>query len=270
MKPIRRAEPLRVFQLGWLYFRLGTLNELQYRANFFVAAFQSVLALGVGLIVLSLVYSHTAKLNGWSESELLVVLGIQILLGGVIHATIQPNMERLIDEVRDGKLDFALTRPEDAQAIVSLREVRIWQAVDILSGAVVIAVGIARLQNGIGVGEAIGFLALLLLGAVLLYCFWLILATGAFWVVRMWFLAELFEGMYQTGRWPIGIYPGWLRYSMTYLVPIGLAVTVPAEAVTSRLHWGTVATAAGFAVVLFAFTRWFWGVGLRRYSGASA
>jgi ABC-type uncharacterized transport system permease subunit len=28
--------------------------------------------------------------------------------------------------------------------------------------------------------------------------------------------------------------------------------------------------AAAFATVLFAFTRWFWHFGLRRYSGASA
>jgi ABC-2 type transport system permease protein len=105
---------------------------------------------------------------------------------------------------------------------------------------------------------------------VMLYCIWLILATGAFWVIRMWFLTELFEGLYQTGRWPIGVYPGWLRYSMTYLVPIGFAITVPAEAVTSRLEWETVVTAVAFAAVLFAFTRWFWRFGLRRYAGASA
>ena len=49
-----------------------------------------------------------------------------------------------------------------------------------------------------------------------------------------------------------------------------IAVTVPAQAATSRLHGGTFALAAGFAVLLFAFTRWFWRFGLRRYSGASA
>jgi ABC-2 type transport system permease protein len=97
-----------------------------------------------------------------------------------------------------------------------------------------------------------------------------VLATGSFWVVNMWFLSELFEGMYQTGRWPIGVYPGWLRYSMTYLVPIGFAVTVPAQAITHRLHWGTVVVALLFALALTVFTRWFWRFGLRRYSGASA
>ena len=257
-------------RVAWTFFRLGAMNELQYRANFFVAAFQALLAIVVALVVLKLVYSHTAQLNGWSEAELLCVLGIQILMGGVIHAAIQPNMERLVEEVRDGKLDYLLTKPEDAQLLVSVRDVRIWRTVDVIGGAVVLGVGVDRLEASVGIGEALAFAALLLVGALLLYCFWLILATGAFWIVHMWFLAELFEGVYQTGRWPIGIYPGWLRYSMTYLVPIGFAITVPAEAVTSRLSWTTPVIALGFAAVLFVVTRRFWRFGLSRYSGASA
>jgi ABC-2 type transport system permease protein len=80
----------------------------------------------------------------------------------------------------------------------------------------------------------------------------------------------LFEGVYQTGRWPIGIYPDWLRYSLTFLVPIGFAITVPAEALTARLQGNTVLLAIGFAIVLVTVSRWFWLRGLRRYSGASA
>ena len=261
---------MRTVKLMLLYLRLGVLNEMQYRANFFIAVFQSLLAVAVGLIVLALVYSHTTTLNGWTESELLVVVGVQILLGGVIHSAIQPNMQQLVDEVRDGKLDFLLTKPEDAQALVSLRKVEIWEAVDIVSGSVIVVVGALRISHGVGVAHAIAFVALLALGALLLYCFWLILATGSFWVINLGYLAELFEGVYQTGRWPIGVYPGWLRYSMTYLVPIGFAVTVPAQAITHRLHWATVVVALLFACALSLFTRWFWRFGLRRYSGASA
>ena len=220
--------------------------------------------------MLRLVYSHTAELNGWSQSELLIVLGIQLLMGGIIHTAIQPNMQRFVEEVQDGKLDYALTKPEDAQVLVSVREVQIWQLVDAVSGAIVIAVGVAGLETSVTVGTVLGFVGLLAVGVVLIYCFWLIIATGAFWIIRMWFIGELFEGVFQTGRWPIGIYPGWLRYSLTYLVPIGFAVTVPAEAVTSRLEWTTVVVALGFAVLLFGFARWFWRFGLRRYSGASA
>jgi len=261
---------MQTIRLAATYLRLGALNELQYRANFFVALFQSALAVAVGLAVLGLVYSHTPSLNGWSHSELMVVLGVQILLGGVIHALIQPNMQQLMDEVRDGKLDFALTKPEDSQLIVSLRALRLWQLTEVASGAAVIGVGVARLGTDIGVLHALAFLLLLLVGALLLYCFWLVLATGAFWLVNTWFLSEMFEGIYQVGRWPIGIYPGWMRYSFTYLVPIGFAITVPAQAMTDRLHGQTVAIAVGFALTLTLATRWFWRRGLRRYSGASA
>jgi ABC-2 type transport system permease protein len=257
-------------KLVWTYLRLGVLNEMQYRANFFVAIVQSLLSVAVSIAVLALVYSHTNELNGWTESQLLVVLGVQILLGGVIHASVQPNMERLTQEVQDGKLDFALTKPVDSQLIISMRELQLWQLVDVLSGGIVIGVGVSRLQTSVGAGHALAFLALLLIGASLLYCFWLFLATGSFWVINMWFLSDLFEGVYQVGRWPIGVYPGWLRYSMTYLVPIGFAVTVPAQAMTHRLHWATVLVAVGFAVAVFLVTRRFWRFGLRRYSGASA
>jgi ABC-2 type transport system permease protein len=257
-------------RLAWLFFKVGSLNELQYRANFFIQLLQSAVSVGVAFVVLKLVYSQTEDLNGWSEPELMVVLGIQILLGGVIQTTIQPNMRRLMEEVRDGKLDFALTKPEDSQVLVSVRNVQIWRAVDVIAGGVVLGYGIAGLETGVGVGDALLFLGLLVLGAVTIYCFWLAIATLAFWIVDVWQIIELFYGIYQTGRWPVSIYPGWLRFGVTFLVPIAFAITVPAEAVTSRLEWSTVAIAIGFAAALFAFTRWWWGFGLRRYSGASA
>jgi len=261
---------LRALQLAWLFFRLGSLNELQYRANFFIQLLQSAISVGTAVVVLGLVYSHTDDLNGWSESELLVVMGIQILLGGVIRTSIQPNMQRLMEEVRDGKLDFALTKPEDSQVLVSVRDVRIWRAIDVFSGAVVLGYGIAGLETAVGVGDALLFVALLAIGAVTIYCFWLVIASLAFWIVDVWQIMELFDGVYQTGRWPVSIYPGWLRFGVTFLVPIAFAITVPAEAVTSRLEWTTVVLAVGFTAALFAFTRWWWGFGQRRYTGASA
>ena len=105
---------------------------------------------------------------------------------------------------------------------------------------------------------------------MLLYCFWLVdcdrLVLGREHVD----LPELFDGVFQTGRWPVGIYPGWLRFGITFLVPIAFAVTVPAEAVTSRLDWQTFLFAGLFAVAAFALSRWFWRFGLRHYTGASA
>ena len=261
---------MRTVRITWLFLKVGVLNELQYRVNFFVSLLQSLVQVVTGLVVLALVYSHTTELNGWSQPELLCLLGIQILLGGVIRTFIQPNMMQLMEDVQQGTLDYALTKPEDAQVLVSVRRFQIWQGVDIISGLILLAVGIGDLTTGVGLANVVSFLVALVLGTMMIYCFWLVMTTGAFWIVRMENVAELFDGVYLTGRFPVGIYPMWLRLSVTFLVPIGFAITVPAEAVTSRLDWQTMLIATVFAIVLAAFTRWFWRYGLKNYTGASA
>jgi ABC-2 type transport system permease protein len=261
---------MRAFRLFGLFLRMGALNELQYRANFWLQILQSSIAVGTGLAVLSLVFSQTPALNGWSQPELLAVMGVHTLMGGLIGTLIQPNMQRLRDDIRTGTFDFVLTKPEDVQLLSSVREVRIWQAVDVIVGAVILGVAISQVQTSVGILEALAFAVALVLGGLMIYCFWLVLTTVAFWIVRIDEIHELFEGVYQSGRWPVTIYPGWLRVSLTFLVPIAFAVTVPAQALTGRLTPDVLALAAGFAVLLLVVTRWFWRVGTRHYSGASA
>src|SRR5436305_13457417 len=104
----------------------------------------------------------------------------------------------------------------------------------------------------------------------MIYSFWMILTTAAFWVVRMDEIVNLFQGVYAAGRYPVGIYPGWLRFGLTFLVPVAFAVTIPAEALTGRLSAQTLIGAAALTAVLLTAARVIWRLGLRRYSGASA
>jgi ABC-2 type transport system permease protein len=261
---------LRPLRLTWLFFRIGALNDLQYRANFWLQLLQSAIQLGTGLAVLGLIFSQTPALNGWSQPALLAVMGVHILMGGVIGCLIEPSMVRLREDIREGTFDFVLTKPEDVQVLASVREIRIWQAVDVIVGLVVVGIAIAQLEHGVGPVEAAAFAGALVIGGLLIYSFWLVVTTVAFWVVRIHEIAELFEGLYQSGRWPVTIYPGWLRISLTFLVPIAFAVTVPAQALTQRLTPDTFALAFGFGIVALILSRAFFRIGLRRYSGASA
>ena len=70
-------------KLAWLFLRVGVMNELQYRVNFFVQLLQSLVAVATGLIVLALIFDRTDELSGWSRPELLVVMGVFVWLGVV-------------------------------------------------------------------------------------------------------------------------------------------------------------------------------------------
>lgn len=261
---------MHLFRLVWTFLRIAIANELQYRANFFLQLIQSLIALVVGLVGLKLVFNQTAYLGEWSAPELLIVLSVYILMGGVIRAYIQPNMLRLMFEIQEGNLDFALTKPVDSQLIVSLREFHFWSLVDVLLGSTVLAVTLFQDHNQIGLVQGLAFVAVLFMGTVILYCFWLMISASAFWFIRVGEVAELFEGIYAAGRWPVGIYPRWLRFGLTFIIPIAFAVTIPAEALTGRLDALTLFGTFALTIVFAFMARRVWLLGIRNYSGASA
>lgn len=261
---------MRQLRLLGVFFRLGALNELQYRVHFFVQLLQTLLGLGTALAGLGVIFSHTSNLGGWRSSQLLALLGVYFLVGGAINLVIQPSMQRLMEDVRQGTLDFTLTKPRDTQLLISVRQMQIWKLVDMVLGCGILLFALIRLAHAVGAREAGGFVLSLLAGGAIVYSFWLILATCCFWFVRVDNILHIFEGMYEAGRWPVTIYPGALRWALTFLVPVAFAVTVPAEALTGRLTLAALAGAGALAACLVVVSRWFWGVGLRHYTGASA
>ncbi len=112
------------FRLAWEHIRIGAMNEMQYRANFFIQLVHSSLALGTGLVAIALVYSHTEDLSGWTRPELLAVMGVHIALGGVVATFIQPNMQRFMEDVQEGNFDFVLAKPADGEGGEDSRENR--------------------------------------------------------------------------------------------------------------------------------------------------
>ena len=99
------------------------MGELAYRVNFFVQLFESVLELGTAIAGLAVIFSYTDNLGGWRPDEVLALVGVFFLVGGAIRLVIQPSLEQLIEIVRDGTLDFTLTKPEDAQLLASIQRV---------------------------------------------------------------------------------------------------------------------------------------------------
>lgn len=258
---------LRLFVL---YFKLGILGELEYRANFWVQIFESIMSLTVAIGALLVVFEHTEQFGGWLQDQLLALMGIHLTIGGILALVISPSLERFVQDVRKGMLDFTLTKPADAQFMVSFQRVQVWKLIDVLFGLAVVVIAIIRLSGTIGWGEALGFLVALAAGTLIVYSFWVILATTSFWIIRAENIFQVFNALFVAGRWPVSIYPQWLRMVLTFIVPIAFAVTVPAEGLIGILTPQTLMTAIGLSLVLAIIARGFWRFGLKFYSGASA
>ena len=260
----------RALGLAWLALRLGALDALQYRGNFAVQVLESVVSLATAVAAIGLVFSQTDQLAGWLPDELLALVGVYILVAGLVGLVIRPSMERLMEGVRLGTLDFILTKPADAQVLVSVRQVDLWRLVDVALGAGVLAFAVFQLGTRVAPAQAAAFALLLLSGVAIIYSFLLLLSTLAFWLVRLENILVIFGSMYEAGRWPVWIYPPGLRIALTFVVPVAFAVTIPAESLVGRLEPVSLFGTLALALVFLLASRWFWRVGLRHYTGASA
>ncbi len=257
-------------QLIWTFFRIGILNELAYRVNFYVQFLQSLLSLGTAIAGLTIVFSHTESLGGWQAVDILALLGVFMFVGGLIRLVIQPSMAQLMDDVRRGTFDFTLTKPCDAQFLTSISQIHIWRISDIVLGLGVLSFALIDRGLPLTLLETLSFAMVMFTGGAIIYSFWLMLATLTFWFLRIENILIIFQSMYEAGRWPIGIYPHWLRFVLTFLVPVAFAITVPAEALSGRLTTENLITSFFLSLFMLALSRWFWKRGVKNYAGASA
>lgn len=264
------SRPAGSVRLARLHFQLGALNELQYRVNFWVQLFNSALNLGTGLIAIAVVYNQTDTLGGWTSAQLLAVLGVHVLIGGFLRTFVVPNMWSLIRDVQEGTLDYTLTRPADSQLIVSVRQINIWSLIDVLLGFGVVGWALAEMQSHPSAGSFVAFFVTLICGAAIVYSIWLAAVTIAFKAIDIGDLMQILNGVYEAGRWPVTIYPLWLRGSLTAIIPLAFAITVPAEIISQRVEWWWLAATLGVACLALAASRIIWRWGVRNYSGASA
>jgi ABC-2 type transport system permease protein len=231
----------------------------------------TIIGFGTSLIAILVIFNRTTDLKGWGRDDLIVLVGIQILVAGLINLVIRPSMQQLMEGIQLGTLDFMLTKPADSQLLASIQMVNPAGIQDAVFGVGVILVGLTLLDAAISPIAVILFLLVLIAGLIIIYSFMLILSTCAFWFVKLDNVLVIFNTMFgNAGQCPITIYPGWLRASLTFLVPVAFAVTIPAQSLTGRLDGWTVLGTFALAFAFLMASRLFWRFALRHYTGASA
>jgi ABC-2 type transport system permease protein len=244
--------------------------EMEYRGNFYLSILEMFLVIGTSIAAVLVMFEHTTTMNGWTLPQMIVLLGVYYLIQGGVSLVFSPSFERVMEHVRVGTLDFHLLKPVNTQFLVSTRHLKVVRAADLVLGLIVVIVGLLQVGEQIGLGQALLFSASIFFGWMLVYALILGLVTLAFWFVRVENLLAIFWAFTEAGRFPVDVYPLWLRVSLSTIVPIGIAVTAPANVIAGRMDWIAVAVLGAGTVLAVAVASLLWRWGLRSYTGASA
>jgi len=251
-------------------FALALVRETQFRVNILTTVVIGLVQVGIGLIPILLLYSYTDEVRGWSQADVIVLLGMHGAMTGLLSMFVGRNMWAMTDYVTRGELDLLLIRPVNIQFHVTTRWIRPDQAFNVATGLIVAGVGIARGSATPGALDLVQATVVFLAGFVLVACVWSALSYMAFWTHSVSTVIMFFQDVMQAGRYPVTFFPGAMRVLLTAVVPLAFATTFPAQAITSGISWWLMSGSVAFAIVAVALLRLLWHFAIRRYSSASS
>jgi viologen exporter family transport system permease protein len=276
------ADDRRPLDTGWLhrqwrhvrlwrrFFAQAVVRETHYRAHFVTTLIVGIVQLGLGIIPILLLYGYTKQVRGWSQPDVIALVGMFQIVTGVIAAFVAPNLNRMTTYITNGELDGVLLRPVSSQFYLTLRWIDVAELGNVVSGVVMLVLGVVFSGASPNALEIIQATVLAACGLVLLASAWCALSFLAFWLQSVTAIGYIYLNLVESGRYPLVFFPIGVRAFLTFAFPVAFASTFPAQALRGDLGWLPVAGGVVLAVVAVTLVRALWGFGLRSYSSASS
>jgi ABC-2 type transport system permease protein len=252
------------------FFKVNVQMALAYRADTIVNILLNIMWLGWELLSLSIIFNNTTTLGGWGLPELIALLGVFRLVNTMMVALIWPNTEKFNQSIRDGSMDYTILQPVNSMFLVTFSRITVWRIWDLILAITLIVVGIHMSGDFITPLHLLSFILLALSGMIVIYSLWIILIAFTFWFTKFDNNVTIMQALMDSGRYPVSVYPVWMRIIVTFIIPIAVATTVPLQALRGDLTSNQIIIFLMVAVVSFMIASRVWKSGLKRYSGASS
>jgi len=252
------------------FLKVNVQMALAYRADTVVNILLNIMWLGWELLSLSIIFNNTETIGGWGFGELIALLGVFRLVHTLMIALIWPNTEKFNQSIRDGSMDYTLLQPINSMFLVTFSRITVWRAWDLVLAAILIVVGINLAGDIITPLNLLTFLLLTVSGAIVIYSLWIVLIALTFWFIKFDNNVTILQALLDAGRYPVTVYPVWLRIIVTFVIPVAVATTVPLQALRGDLNFGRILMFLAIGIVSFLVASRVWKAGLKQYSGASS
>jgi len=261
---------MQTLKLLSAFFKVNVQMALAYRADTVVSILLNLMWLGWELLSLNIIFSNTTSLGGWGLGELIALLGVFRLVNTLMMALIWPNTEKFNQSIRDGSMDYTILQPVNSMFLVTFSRITVWRIWDLVLAIVLIVIGINISGDTTSPLSILTFILLTVSGAVVIYSLWIVLIALTFWFTKFDNNVTILHALLDAGRYPVTVYPVWLRIIVTFVIPIAVATTIPLQALRGDLNINQVILFFTIGIVSFLIASRVWKSGLKQYSGASS
>jgi ABC-2 type transport system permease protein len=253
-----------VFRKLWL------MRLLEYRQDFFFWSLVGIFWTGFNFLFIEVLSSVRGEIGGWNRYELYLLMSVFTIIDAFLWSFFYHIFQSYTRAIFTGELDMVLLKPVDAQFLLSVQKNSYNNVFRLLIGIAMVFWSLGKLGISLTLISVLTFLLAAIVGLVLIYSVWFMIATGAFYVEKLDNINEIFPALRQVFQMPRSIYTGVLSMIFITIFPLALITSLPTEALLGRMNLTLFLQFLAVTTVFFILSRVFFIHSIKKYSGAGS
>ncbi len=259
----------KYFNLYKTVFKFAIIKNMAYPQDFLVWSVVDLLWSCINLGFFKVLLLRIPSISGWTFEQLTIILGLVHILSAFVWGAMYGNMKELVKDINKGNLDLYLTKPANSQFLVSTKELSFNLFPTFLIGLFLVTYGL--FTNGKFTLPSMAVVLVSIASSIIIsYSIWFITVTSAMFFGRLANVAELFPNALDIARYPVSIFPPFIQFLFTFIIPFALIGFVPANIILGKTSYLVLILAPVSAFILLYISNRFWNFALRHYSSASS
>lgn len=251
-------------------FSISIKQILEKRFDFLASLMVGLFSIAMGIIMIQILFTQVKQLNGWSREEVLFLLGAYRVIKSICDVLYIHSLISLVSIVRNGELDYFITKPVNTQLLVSFRKVSLTDVINVIPGLAIMFYAGNLMHLNFGLGQVLIFVLGSFLGMVILYSLLFIVACLVFWSGQFKSMGDIVLILTEPMSVPIGVYGPVIAQILTFVLPLVFVVTVPVEIFLGKTAEFYLFGGAFAALSSLLVSTWVWNYSLKHYTSASS
>ena len=244
---------------------LSIQSNLQQRGGSLMFMLGKIIRFTFFIVLLVLIGERVSQVSGYSLNQMIIFF-LFFNFFDIFGQTFFRGIYWLRHQVISGEFDFRLTKPMSPlfQALTRQTDV-----LDLPLFIIIVAI-LAKQAVSLPLSSLAVFLILIISGMLIVTAIHIFVAGIGVMTTEVDHTIMIYRDLSSMARVPTDIYSPSIRAFLTFIIPIGIAYTIPAKAFLQIISPIFIIYAILASLVFFSISIYFWRYALTKYSSASS
>ena len=258
---------MKYLKLYATYAKLSLMSKLVYKVNAIVGIVAFLFTEATSLLTLYFLVNVVEKIDGYSIYQIGLLFGLVNMAVGIDHLLTDRLWTVAYFEVKLGKLDHMFLRPLPILFQVLASEIQLEALGELIIATAMIILCGSQAEIIGGVGAILLMVLGIFCAAIIITSFKIMVASLAFKFKRSGPLLQFIYNFSGFAKYPLNIYPKFIRVILTFIIPLGLCLFYPFENLFRPIEnpWLVAIGIVGFTAVFSSICVFIWSKFVKMY-----